>query len=75
MSCKECETKRKKILLRKLILKATELRVVISAHETWKIKIHNYFPNVCAFFSSIFWKFDLPVFPDVIRRLNIGLLK
>lgn len=74
MSCKEYETKRKKILLRKLIVKAVELRVVISAHKTWKIKEHNYFPSVC-YFLWIFGKLDLTIFPYVIRMLNIGFWK
>lgn len=51
MSYKECETKRKKILLRKLTVKAVELRVVISSRETWKINVHTIF-LICAIFSE-----------------------
>lgn len=61
MSYKEYEKKTKKILLRNFVVKAVELRVVISAHETWKIEVHNYFPNV-GYFLWMFRKFDLPVF-------------
>lgn len=36
---------------KKLIGKAVKLRVVISAHETWKIKVHNCISIACAIFS------------------------
>lgn len=39
--------------LKKLNVKAVKLKVVISAHETWKIKVHSYISIMCAVFS---WK-------------------
>lgn len=37
--------------LKKLTIKAVKLRVVISAHETWKIKVYKYISIICAIFS------------------------
>lgn len=37
--------------LKKLVVKAIKIIVVISAHETWKIKVHNCISITCAIFS------------------------